>query len=174
MTEGYVEVVRALIRDRNGRVLLLERAFDPRYDSGKLCLPGGVIIGSESSQIACAREIREETGLLIEEHYSDIPIILVDIREYGKFICYYYSLDRFSGKLRINKESSRAFWRDVDDLEENEIAFPSDWKYLQYFTGRNIPRLRRMHLQSFSRRNISRLRRMPVSTLANFASKVPI
>ncbi|MDB6137415.1 MAG: bifunctional nicotinamide mononucleotide adenylyltransferase/ADP-ribose pyrophosphatase [Verrucomicrobiaceae bacterium] len=51
----------ALILDPQGRLLLMRRAHEP--GRGKLGLPGGVIEPDEPAEFACAREVREETGI---------------------------------------------------------------------------------------------------------------
>jgi len=51
----------ALVLDRNNRLLLMRRAHEPGF--GKLGLPGGVIEPGEPAELACAREMLEETGI---------------------------------------------------------------------------------------------------------------
>lgn len=55
----------AVVKDAQGRVLVIRRAHEPGY--GKLGLPGGVIEPDETGEMAAARETREETGL-------DVPL----------------------------------------------------------------------------------------------------
>jgi len=52
--------VAALVRDDEGRVLLMRRADDGRWG-----LPAGAIDPGESPAEAVAREVREETGLVV-------------------------------------------------------------------------------------------------------------
>ena len=49
----------AIIFDAGRQKLLLTR----RSDNGRWCLPGGGMDAGESASEACAREVREETGL---------------------------------------------------------------------------------------------------------------
>ncbi len=51
----------AVVLDAQDRLLLMRRAHEPAL--GKLGLPGGVIEPMEPAEAACARELREETGL---------------------------------------------------------------------------------------------------------------
>jgi 8-oxo-dGTP pyrophosphatase MutT (NUDIX family) len=48
----------ALIRDHQGRVLLVEPTYKPNWE-----IPGGLVEGGESAPAACARELHEELGL---------------------------------------------------------------------------------------------------------------
>lgn len=50
----------ALIRDPEGRVLLVEPTYKATWE-----IPGGAVEGDESPRAACARELREELGLEI-------------------------------------------------------------------------------------------------------------
>jgi len=50
----------ALIRDHSGRILFVVPNYKPWLD-----IPGGIVDEGESPQAACAREVREETGLVL-------------------------------------------------------------------------------------------------------------
>ena len=55
--------VDAWVRDRSGRVLLVQRARPPFL--GRWGLPGGFCEWKETTERCCARETREETGLTV-------------------------------------------------------------------------------------------------------------
>ncbi|MBN1506578.1 MAG: NUDIX domain-containing protein [Sedimentisphaerales bacterium] len=55
--------VAALISDSQGRLLVVERAQEPK--KGTWDLPGGFVDPGESAEDALRREVREETGLEI-------------------------------------------------------------------------------------------------------------
>lgn len=51
----------ALVRDPDGRVLLVQPTYKPTWE-----VPGGAVEPDESLRDACARELREELGIEIE------------------------------------------------------------------------------------------------------------
>lgn len=66
-TEKHASLVNcagAVVRDPDGRVLLVLRANEP--SRGLWSVPGGRIEPGESARDAAAREVREETGLDVE------------------------------------------------------------------------------------------------------------
>jgi ADP-ribose pyrophosphatase YjhB (NUDIX family) len=62
--EAPVVAVGAIVFDDQGRVLLVERAQPPGV--GLWTVPGGKLEGAETLAQAVTREVREETGLLVE------------------------------------------------------------------------------------------------------------
>jgi ADP-ribose pyrophosphatase YjhB (NUDIX family) len=59
-----IVAVGAFVFDREGRVLLVERAKPP--GEGLWTVPGGRLERNETLAQAVAREVREETGLIVE------------------------------------------------------------------------------------------------------------
>jgi 8-oxo-dGTP diphosphatase len=57
--------VAAIIRDGQGRILLLKRSDDDSINPGKWDLPGGKIDKGETFDQALVREVREESGLAV-------------------------------------------------------------------------------------------------------------
>ncbi|MGH4017779.1 MAG: NUDIX domain-containing protein [Pseudonocardiaceae bacterium] len=59
--QGYKRVAAdVLIRDEDGRVLLVDPTYKPHWD-----LPGGMAEADEPPRAAAARELREELGLML-------------------------------------------------------------------------------------------------------------
>ena len=102
-----IPVVRALIGDAGGRILLLQRAA-AAYGPGSWCLPGGKVDYGQTVAEALAREIREETSLqlLAAEFWfwqDSLPI-----QPGGMHYLNLYFLCRARGEVRLNAESYQA------------------------------------------------------------------
>jgi 8-oxo-dGTP pyrophosphatase MutT (NUDIX family) len=108
----------AFIRDEFGRVLLQQRS-----DNGFWNLPGGGLELGESVAEACVREVREETGLIVEivrliGVYSAPKITTMSYPD-GRVIQYITSLFECrmtGGKLEVDAESLALEWFDPQKL----------------------------------------------------------
>jgi 8-oxo-dGTP pyrophosphatase MutT (NUDIX family) len=120
-----VPVVRLIVPDPAGRVLLLRRK-QTSHAPGKWCLPGGKVDYGQTVEEAAARELREETSLLCTEKrflfYQDsLP------RESGAMHCInLYFECAWSGEVRLNPESSEYAWVGPSELAGYEIVFRND------------------------------------------------
>jgi 8-oxo-dGTP diphosphatase len=63
VTVRTVLAAGAVVRDAAGRLLLVRRAKDP--EAGRWTLPGGRVEPGETPAVAAAREVTEETGLVV-------------------------------------------------------------------------------------------------------------
>ena len=108
-----VRCVGAVVRDGDGRLLLIRRGHPP--GEGLWTLPGGRVEPGESDVVAIARELREETGLRAEiGELIDIVArpgpgdVVYDIHEYA-------ATPVEGGMLRAGDDASDVRW--VTELE---------------------------------------------------------
>lgn len=64
MGQDRVQAVGAVVHDAEGRVLLVLRGREPA--AGLWSIPGGKVEPGEAREAAVAREVLEETGLVVE------------------------------------------------------------------------------------------------------------
>jgi 8-oxo-dGTP diphosphatase len=127
-----VPVVRLIVRDRDGKVLILRRARTA-YGEGAWCLPGGKVDYGETVEQAVAKELREETTLTCESarflFYQDsLP------PEPGGMHCINLYLEcRASGSVVLNPESSASAWIGAGDVGGYEITFRNDEGLRRYW-----------------------------------------
>lgn len=108
--EAPLAGVGAVVVDK-GRVLLVRRGREPL--KGRWTLPGGVLELGESLAAAVAREVREETGLLVE------PVELIElvdrIHRDGDRIRYHYVIADYlcrvtGGALEAGSDADAVRW----------------------------------------------------------------
>src|SRR5205809_464988 len=65
LVSKFPELVAAIIRDKQGRILVSQRALDSKAFPGKWQIPGGKVEKGEECLAALKREVKEETDLEI-------------------------------------------------------------------------------------------------------------
>ena len=113
MTGRRIPCVGAIVRDGAGRLLLVQRGHDP--EAGRWSLPGGRVEPGESDAQALAREMLEETGLIV----TPGPLVgaverpgtgdtVLDIRDYAATVT--------GGTLAAGDDAADARWVAPGDL----------------------------------------------------------
>lgn len=125
-------VVRLIVRDAAGRVLILRRA-DADVGGGMWCLPGGKIDPGETAGEAARRELLEETALectacrfLFEQESpaadpSGIP-----------YLNYYYECAA-RGQVCLNAESAALAWIAPGEIAKYALVFRNGEGLRRYF-----------------------------------------
>jgi ADP-ribose pyrophosphatase YjhB (NUDIX family) len=135
-----VPAVSALVRDRDGRVLLARRAHDP--DAGLWDVPGGFLEEGEHPLDGLRRELREETGLDVEpgaflgvylDRYGDGP-------EAVSVLNLVYEASSGSGRPEPHDDVSELAWFAPGDVPEpDECAFAWVAAFLRDWTRHGSP-----------------------------------
>ena len=74
----------ALVSDSEGRLLVCRRAHEPGF--GRWSLPGGVIEPGETGEQAAAREVAEETGLVLAAEAFQYLASLPNLYEFQAYV----------------------------------------------------------------------------------------
>ena len=114
MTIRRIPCVGAVIKDRDGRLLLIKRGHEP--GAGLWSLPGGRIEPGESHEQAVAREVLEETGLVVAcgrllgtAELPGLPGAVIDVSDYLAVVT--------GGELAPGDDAADARWVTAADLD---------------------------------------------------------
>lgn len=106
-----------MIYDDAGNILVQDRK-DPDWPG--ITFPGGHVEPGESFVESVIREVREETGLTIEN-----PVLCgskqFQTRDDARYVVLFYKANRFSGELRSSDEGE-VFWIPRNTLTDYTIA----------------------------------------------------
>ncbi|TVT49246.1 NUDIX domain-containing protein [Amycolatopsis rhizosphaerae] len=111
---GSVRCVGGILHDATGRLLVIRRGHDP--GRGLWSLPGGRVEAGETDAEAVAREIREETGLVVR------PGRLAGMVVRGRYAIYDYVCEVEGGTLRAGDDADEARWVDGNALSTLDLT----------------------------------------------------
>lgn len=120
-----VPVVRLIVTDSVGRVLILRRQHTGS-GNGHWCLPGGKVDYGMTVEQAVRNELQEETGLdCLEAEFLFYQDSLPP--QPGTMHCInLYFRCRVAGDLLLNEESSEFCWIGPEQLAEYALVFRND------------------------------------------------
>lgn len=120
-----IPVVKLLLENEEGKFLMLKKGDKYDFTAAKWEQPGGKIKESETRFEALKREVKEETGLEIEESEEMVRIELED----GNHInCYVMHSSSFSGEIELSEEHEDFRW--VRPEEFSELEWHRDSSYI--------------------------------------------
>lgn len=100
---------------RDGQVLLLRKA-DGLWGGGKWNGPGGKLLSGEDPEEGAAREVREETGLLVRDlHFSGLLRFFFGESDVPAWVVYVFTCQDFSGAPTEGREGILR-WYPLDRL----------------------------------------------------------
>lgn len=106
-----------MVQDDNGNILVQDRK---KPDWPGLCFPGGHVEPGESFVEAVIREVREETGLTIENPtLCGTKQFQTDNGE--RYVVLLYRASRYSGELQSSEEGE-VFWIPRDSLSQCQLS----------------------------------------------------
>lgn len=130
-------VCSAIIFDRTmGKVLLTRRS-----DNGRWCLPGGHMDPGESAAEACAREVKEETGLDVRIGrligvYST-PHRITKYADGNRYQAVVLSFEAYpvGGELHISDETTDYGYFDETEMQAIDLMETSRERIVDAFAG---------------------------------------
>jgi ADP-ribose pyrophosphatase YjhB (NUDIX family) len=100
LTRGMSFGVRGLVRDENGRILLIRHSYVPGW-----LLPGGGVERGETAETAVIRELREEAGVVTIGRPQLFGLYSNEAQFRGDHVALYlvdrFSLEPFAGTAEI-------------------------------------------------------------------------
>lgn len=108
----------AVIVERDGRVLLLQRSPGMEWMPGRWNLPGGHVEAGETSAQAAARELFEETGLVAQ---ALAPFCRA---RHGKYVVDVFYATRWAGRVRLNPENTQHVWIATETAHQADLIPP--------------------------------------------------
>ncbi len=106
----------------SGKILLTKRG-----DNGRWCLPGGQLDTGESVSETCAREVLEETGLVVEVGrliavYSS-PNMVLSYDEEHKYqvVSFHFEVTVIGGELGLSNETSDVGYFSLEEIKNMDV-----------------------------------------------------
>jgi 8-oxo-dGTP diphosphatase len=126
--------ITIIVRDGGGKALVCKRVYDIEY-GGLWCLPGGYIEYEESFLDTAHREVREETGLLVE--IEGIVNAVSNLLDEGHHTLVVVMVGRaIGGAQRAGDDVSELRWIDAAEHRSVPYAFEADRSILdRFFAG---------------------------------------
>ncbi len=120
-----VVAIRAIVLDRQGRVLLIKRS-NSEYGEGQWCLPGGKLDYNDTPENTVEKELQEETGLAVSNvkflfYQNSLPL------QPGRMHCLnLYFACSCTGQVTLNEESSEFVWVNPQKALEYKPVFGAE------------------------------------------------
>ena len=115
--------VGALIIQK-GKILLEKRKNAP--GKGKWSIPGGLVELGESPELAVIREVKEETGIEVEDPLLVDVVNNVSLDEKGKIRYHYVIVDYLvkvrSGEPKAASDADELRWVSLTDVQEYDLT----------------------------------------------------
>ncbi|MBN1267418.1 MAG: NUDIX domain-containing protein [Anaerolineales bacterium] len=113
----------AQIWDPSGKQILLTK----RGDNGRWCLPGGQLDSGESIKETCAREVLEETGLIVDVGhliavYTNPDMLLSYDKEHQyQMVSFHFAVTVTGGEVGLSDETTDVGFFSLEEIKEMDL-----------------------------------------------------
>jgi len=127
----------AQIFDSSGKKVLLTK----RGDNGRWCLPGGQLDSGESVAETCAREVLEETGLMVQVGqligvYSNPNMLLsYDDQHQYQIVSFHFLVTVTGGELGLSNETTDFGYFSQDEISTMDLMEHHQLRIADAFAG---------------------------------------
>jgi 8-oxo-dGTP diphosphatase len=113
-----IDVVKVLVED-NGKFLVLRKSEDYDWKAGKWELPGGSLREFENIFEAARREVKEETGLEIQDLRRVVRTKIEEIDNEKPVVdCWILFTKNFTGEIELSEEHGESRWVKAEEFLE--------------------------------------------------------
>lgn len=121
-------VSKALIKNKNGKYLLLYRGDTHPNFPGHFDLPGGEVESEETSKMATAREVQEETGICI--YPNILKKLFVKQHKNTRHVLFEIIIDKVDISVKLSWEHKKYRWITLSELLDTNIPEGADTYYI--------------------------------------------
>lgn len=132
MAYTHSQVAATILRNPEGKVLLIQRTMKTKRFPGMFCLPCGKVDAGNTLAFAAARETWEEVGVTVEE--GDLQLMAIMDRpnwpdgEAPRVLETFFIAKKWSG-VPVNKEPNKhgdPVWASLNDLPQPLHLYTAD------------------------------------------------
>lgn len=120
MKRDYGLTMRGIIKNDDGKILILKRHPKSRTDPDTWELPGGKVEEGEFFDDALVREIKEETNL--DCKVGDLAIAIQHDYPYKRTVQMIMYLDDIEGDFKISDEHTDGKYASVDEIRTLKLS----------------------------------------------------
>ena len=120
MKRDYGLTMRGIIKNNDGKILILKRHPKSRTDPDTWELPGGKVEEGEFFDDALVREIKEETNL--DCKVGDLAIAIQHDYSYKRTVQMIMYLDNVEGEFKISDEHTDGKYASIEEIKTLKLS----------------------------------------------------